>query len=53
MWGCSLLIGALAAFVFHWPLTVVYVILMIDEVLKVPMSIWRYRKKYWLKDVTR
>ena len=53
MWGCSRLIGALAAFVFHWPLTAVYVILMIDEVLKVPMSIWRYRKKYWLKDVTR
>lgn len=53
MWIGTILFGALAAFVFHWPVTIVYMILMCDEVLKVPLSIWRYRKKYWLRNVTR
>lgn len=53
MWGCSILFGALAAFVFYWNVPIVYMILMSDEIIKIPIVIWRYRKKYWLKDVTR
>ena len=53
MWGGSILFGALAAFVFRWPVTIVYMILMIDEILKIPLSIYRYRKGVWLRDVTR
>lgn len=53
MWGCSILFGALAAFVFQCSVPVVYVILMSDELIKIPITTWRYRKYKWLKDVTR
>ncbi len=53
MWCCSILIGAVAAFVFHARVEAVYVILMSDEIIKIPICIWRYRKYKWLNDVTR
>lgn len=53
MWGCSILLGAAAAFVFHAGVPVVYAILMSDEIIKVPVCLWRYRKYKWLNDVTR
>ena len=53
MWCGSILIGALAAFVFKFPITVVYMILMGDEVIKIPLCTWRYRQRKWLRDVTR
>ena len=53
MWGCSILLGALAAFVFHAGVPVVYIILMSDEVIKVPITIRRYLSYKWLKNVTR
>ena len=53
MWGCSILIGFLAAFVFHWSVPVVYMILMSDEIIKIPITLYRYRGYKWLKDVTR
>ena len=53
MWGCSILLGFIAAFVFHLSVPVVYVILMSDEIIKIPITLWRYRSFRWLKDVTR
>lgn len=53
MWGCSILIGAIAAFYFHASVPVVYAILMSDEIIKVPICFYRYRKYKWLRDVTR
>lgn len=53
MWGCSILLGAVAAFVFHASVPVVYVILMSDELIKVPITLKRYLSYKWLKDVTR
>lgn len=53
MWGGSILFGALAAFVWKLPLPIVYMILMCDELLKVPVTTIRYRSYRWLKDVTR
>ena len=53
MWGCSILFGFLAAFVFHWSVPVVYMILMSDEIIKIPITLYRYRGYKWLKDVTR
>ena len=43
MWGCSILIGAVAAFVLHASMPVVYVILMSDELIKIPICVYRYR----------
>ena len=53
MWGCSILIGFLAAFVFKWSVPVVYIILMSDEIIKIPFTVWRYRSNKWLNNVTR
>lgn len=53
MWCCSILLGAVAAFLFKASVPVVYVILMSDEVLKLPLSIGRFRSYKWIKDVTR
>lgn len=53
MWGGSILLGSLAAFVLHLDLRIVYVLLMSDELIKIPLSLWRYRKKIWLKNITR
>ncbi len=53
MWFGSILVGYLAAFVFKLPVKVVYFILLSDELIKIPLSLWRYRQKKWLKNVTR
>ncbi len=53
MWGCSILFGAVAAFVLKLSVPVVYVILMSDEIIKIALSTYRYRTKKWLKNVTR
>ncbi len=53
MWPCSLLWGALAAFVFHWSVPIVYLFLTCDELLKLPFTLPRYKKMVWLKNVTR
>ena len=38
---------------FHASVPVVYVILMSDELIKIPLTIKRYVSYKWLKDVTR
>ncbi|MCP1101280.1 MATE family efflux transporter [Lachnospiraceae bacterium PAL113] len=53
MWGFSIIAGALAAFVFKLSVPVVYVLLLSDEVLKLPFTLKRYKSYKWLKDVTR
>lgn len=53
MWGSSILLGAIAAFVLKWPIPVVYIILMSDEVIKIPITTWRYRSMIWVKNITR
>lgn len=53
MWGCSILLGAIAAFVLKLPVPVVYIILMSDEVIKIPVTTWRYRSMKWVRNVTR
>ncbi|MHB8062005.1 MAG: MATE family efflux transporter [Ruminiclostridium sp.] len=53
MWGGSILLGILAAFVFNWSIPVVYIILMSDEIIKIPLTVWRYKSRKWLNNVTR
>lgn len=53
MWGGSILCGAIAAFIFKAPVEVVYMIILADEFIKIPLSFIRYRQKKWLKNVTR
>ncbi len=53
LWGVSILFGAMAAFLFKLPVPIVYMVLLSDEILKMPVSYWRYRTMKWLKNVTR
>lgn len=52
MWGGSILWGALAAFVFRLPVPVVYMIIMCDEFIKLPLVTLRYKSGRWLRNVT-
>jgi putative MATE family efflux protein len=53
MWGCSILLGAAAAFLFKFSVPVVYVLLMSDEIIKLPFTTQRYKSYKWLKNITR
>jgi Na+-driven multidrug efflux pump len=53
LWGCSILLGFLAAFVFKLPIYIVYTLLMSDEVIKIPITYKRYKSMKWLKNITR
>ncbi|MGN0404337.1 MAG: MATE family efflux transporter [Bariatricus sp.] len=53
MWCCSILLGAIAAFIFKASVPVVYVLLMSDEVIKVPITVKRFLGYKWIKNVTR
>lgn len=46
-------VAALGAFVFHWPVEVVYACTCLDEVGKIPWVIYHYKKYKWVKDLTR
>ena len=53
MWGIAVPLAALGAFVFHWPVLVVYACTCLDEVGKIPWVMYRFRKYKWVKDLTR
>lgn len=53
LWVGSILLGWIGAFVLHLPVKGVFVLLMLDEFIKLPFALWRYRSKVWLRDVTR
>lgn len=53
LWVGSILMGWIGAFVLHLPVKGVFVLLMLDEFIKLPFASWRYRSKVWLRDVTR
>lgn len=52
-WCFALPLALLGCFVFHWPVMVVYVVMCIDEIVKVPFISLRYRKELWLRNLTR
>lgn len=53
MWGFAVSLGAVAAFGLKWSVPAVYVILMSDELVKIPLDTVRYRKYIWLRDITK
>ncbi|MCR5435624.1 MAG: MATE family efflux transporter [Treponema sp.] len=53
MWAVSVPLGLLAAFVFKLPPLWVYFILFLDEFEKMPFVIRHYKKRGWLKNITR
>lgn len=53
LWCIAIFLGAIAAFVLKLPVQAVYVVLLSDEILKIPVSTWRYKSMKWLNNVTR
>lgn len=53
MWCICLPLGLLGAFVLHLPAPVVFCILNMDEIIKLPVVFKRYGKYIWLRNITR
>lgn len=53
MWGFAVPAGFIAAFYLHLPVVIVFLIINLDEVIKLPAAIMHYRKYGWLKNITR
>ncbi|MDY2945173.1 MAG: MATE family efflux transporter [Lachnospiraceae bacterium] len=52
MWGVAIPVALLGAFVFHWPVPVVFACTCLDEVGKIPWVYAHYHKYKWVKDLT-
>ena len=52
-WCFALPLALLGTFVFDWPVIVVYILMSIDEIIKVPFIYPRYKKYLWLNNLTR
>ena len=53
MWGYAVPMGLFCAFVLKLPEMWVYFILCLDEFVKMPVNIWHYKKRGWLRNITR
>lgn len=53
MWGIIIPLGLAAAFWWKWPPLVVYLILSLDEAVKIPWVYFHYKKYKWLRNITR
>lgn len=53
LWGFSIFLGMIAAFALKLPIRIVYMIIVSDEVIKLPIVLWRYKSAKWVKNITR
>lgn len=53
LWAVVVPLGLLAAFVFKWPVLLVYVFINMDEWVKFPAVRVHYRKYKWVRDLTK
>ena len=53
MWGVAIPLALLGAFVFHWPVLLVYACTCLDEVGKIPWVMVRFRKYKWVQNLTQ
>lgn len=51
LWGLTVPMGFVTAFVFHAPVAVVYIVLKCDQVIKVFTSEWRLRSGKWIHNM--
>lgn len=52
MWAVTVPIGILCAFVLKLPVPLVYILINIDEIIKLPAVYKNYKKYRWLKNLT-
>lgn len=53
MWCFGVPLGFIAAFVFHAPVWIVYIIISLDEIVKLPAVYLHYKKYIWVRNITR
>ncbi|MBQ9361395.1 MAG: MATE family efflux transporter [Lachnospiraceae bacterium] len=53
MWCVAIPLALLGAFVFHWPVLLVYACTCLDEVGKIPWVMHRFRKYKWVQNLTK
>ena len=53
MWGLAIPTALLGAFVFHWPVLLVYSCTCLDEVGKLPWVFIHFKKYKWVQNLTR
>lgn len=53
MWVFAVPVGFFSAFYLQTPVVIVFLLINLDEVVKVPAAIMHYKKFGWLKDITR
>lgn len=51
LWGVGVPLVLLGAFVLRLPVYYVYLLVMLEEVLKFTLSIWRFRTRRWIHDL--
>lgn len=52
LWGITIPIGCLCAFVLKLPVLTVYFVLNLDEIVKLPVVYRHYKKYKWLRNLT-
>ncbi len=53
VWGICIPLGVIFAFVFKIPTVFVYIIISLDEIIKIPAVIKHYKKYNWVKNITK
>ncbi len=53
MWGLSIPLAALAAFVWELSVPIVYMLLLSDEFIKMTVAYFRFKSGKWVKNITR
>lgn len=53
MWAVTVPIGLVCAFILKLPVLWVYILINIDEIIKLPAVFWNFRRYRWLKNLTR
>lgn len=53
LWCVGVPLGFFAAFVLHWPVWAVYIVIKSDEILKTIFSLLRVASGRWINDVTK
>jgi putative MATE family efflux protein len=51
MWTAALPLAAAASFLFHAPVWIIYLCVVLEEPFKVILGLWRYRSGKWLHNV--
>jgi Na+-driven multidrug efflux pump len=52
-WCFAIPAALLSAFVLKLPVLVVYIVMCLDEIVKLPALKWHYNKHIWVKNLTR